>query len=183
VELSEEVEELDEDEAGEGDSADHEEALNANQQVNQDHDDCALVDRNNQPIDERLGVELIACLRALVECRVLQGNFPRNVLVKDEREDWQHSEDGGISQQKYAVVDGQSHEEELDAEDGLHDGDDESTVDDELGKQRTALVGQSTVPVEQPVEVGECRNGEIAGQSSLNAFLPVYSYTHMRRLD
>ena len=53
-------------------------------------------------------------------------------MVEDKREHWQASVHGSITKNKHAVVNGNGDEVEDAREDGLDDGDDETTMDDEL---------------------------------------------------
>ena len=100
-----------------------------------------LIDGDEHPIKEGLHGEFVALLDPFVKNRVLEGHFPGDVFVEHQGKDGKHCEDSRISQQQKAVVDGYGHEKVLDAEDGLHDGDYCTAVDDELRKERAAFVG------------------------------------------
>ena len=49
-------------------------------------------------------------------------------------------------------------------EDGLHGGDDEASVDDELRESRRSLVAVATVYHQQPTQVTELCDGEVCRQ-------------------
>ena len=53
-------------------------------------------------------------------------------MVEDKREHWQASVHGSITKNEHAVVNGNGDEVEDARKDGLDDGDDETTMDDEL---------------------------------------------------
>jgi hypothetical protein len=100
-----------------------------------------LIDGYKHPIKEGFHGEFVALLGSFVKNRVLECHLPGDVFVEHQGKDGKHGEDSRISQQQKAVVDGYRHEKVLNAEDGLHDGDNCTAVDDELRKERAAFVG------------------------------------------
>lgn len=99
-----------------------------------------MVDRFPDPDEESFVVELAAFLEGLVELRELFDFVFVDVLVEDDAEDGEHGIDGGVTEHEIAVVDGDGDGVEDQGEDSLDDGDDETSMDDELSHDRGVLV-------------------------------------------
>ena len=69
-----------------------------------------------------------------------------DILIEHEREDGQTSVEGRVTEEQVSIVDGDSHEEVDASEDGLNEGNNHTSVDDELTQGGTPLVGQTTMP-------------------------------------
>ena len=95
----------------------------------------------------------------------------RDVLVEHEREDWETRIDGRVTEEQVPVVDWNRHEEVQASEDGLDEGNDHATMDDELTERGGALVGEPAMPDDQPLDVAEFEDGEICGQRGLHTLL------------
>ena len=73
-------------------------------------------------------------MQGLVERWELENRLNICVSVKDKREDGQSCIDGCISQHQESIVNWNGHEVEEDDEDGLDHGDDETSMEHELGE-------------------------------------------------
>lgn len=91
-------------------------------------------------------------------------------MIKDEREDWQTCVYSGVSEDKHTIIDRDGYKVEYTGEDCLNYGDNESSVDDELGKNGRALIAQSAVPEDKSAEMFKLDNREICSQGGLHTF-------------
>lgn len=82
-------------------------------------------------------------------------------MIEDEREDWQTCVYSGVSEDKHTIIDRDGYEVEYTGENSLDYGDNQSSVDDELGKYGRALIAQSTVPENKSAEMFKLDNREI----------------------
>lgn len=178
VDLSVDVEELDNDEGGEGDGDDVGEGV-VEENDGSEHDDAALEDGLEGPDEEGLAVQTSAFLEGLIERGELHDRLGVDVDVENEGEDGKRGVDGGVAEHEESIVDGDSDEEEDDREESLDDGDDEASVDDELAEHRRALVGKPTVPQEKSPQVLELVDREIGGERGLFALLPHNPDSHV----
>ena len=76
VDFGEHIEELDEDEAGEGDGGDHVEGLVEQEEGDEDHDGGSLVEGDEHPVEESVEADFVATLGALVQDGILLGDSP-----------------------------------------------------------------------------------------------------------
>lgn len=144
--LCKQIHELDGNETAEGYGTYHIKRFHSDQQIDEDHDDCALIDGYDDPVEDRLRAQLVSRLSRLVQHWVLESYFAGDIFIQDQRKYGKHRKYGGVAEQKDTVVDWKGHEEELDREDRLHYRDDEPAVDDELREEGTTLVCQPSVP-------------------------------------
>lgn len=160
------VEYFDDDQGAEGDGHDLGEGV-CEEPEGEEHDDWALVDAFPQPDQEGFVAELSAFLQGLVQLGELSYFFLWHVLVEDYAENGEHCVDGCVAEHEVAVVDRNGDRVEDEGENALDDGDDKSTVDDELGHDRSVLVGESSVPQDKPREVLELHDWKIWGEGCL----------------
>ena len=114
-----------------------------------------LINRFPKPDREGLETETAALLKTLVERRELQHGVHVGILVEHQREDRQVRVDGRVTEHEVSIVDRDSNEVEHDGEESLDDGDDEASVEDELGQHGRASVGKSSVPQNEFLELLE----------------------------
>ena len=154
------VEKLSENKGREGDRH------NISERFVEEHDgsqhNCAALEGGlKEPDEERFDREWTAFLKSCIQRRILHANFHADIMVEDKREHWQASVHGSITKNEHAVVNGNGDEVEDAREDGLDDGDDETTMDDELREYSWTLVAESTVPKDQSAEMFELSNWEV----------------------
>lgn len=104
VHLRENVEELDENQGGEGDAHDVHEGVVEEDDAEQ-HYHCALVDRNPDPYQEGLEVQGSPFLQRLVKGRVTHHSLSVCILVEDEREDRKHGENSTVAHHQITIED------------------------------------------------------------------------------
>ena len=94
-----------------------------------------------------------------------------DVTVQHEREDGRHGVHRRVPRHEPALVQADGREVEDRGEHGLHDGNDQPAVDDELRELGRAAVRVAAVPEEELREEAELRDGEVGGEGRLFALL------------
>lgn len=125
------IEYLRNDEGSECDGDDPHERLLKHHQTHH-HYDHALVDRDPHPDEEGLRIHLPTLPQTHVQIGVKQRLLPRKVLIEDDGGDGEGGVEGSVAEHEHAVVDGDGHVVEDDAEGHLQDRDDQSAMDHEL---------------------------------------------------
>ena len=151
---------LSQDERGEADGHDVQEVL-LEQEQRPEHDHPALVNGDQDPDEEGLVGQTPALSELLVELGIGHGHLARDVPVEAQREHGQLRVDRGVADHQEPGVQGHAAEVEHGGEDGLHGGDDQAPVDDELGQAGGLLVAVSAVHQQQPPDVAKLGHGEV----------------------
>ena len=116
---------LREDERSEADGDDVQEVL-LKQKQGSEHDDTSLIERDENPDEERLVAETPTLGQLLVQLGVGHGHLPRHVPVEYQGEDRELGVDGGVSHHQQSWVQTDRAEVEDCGEHGLHGGDDQT---------------------------------------------------------
>lgn len=142
-----------------------------------------MVDRLPCPDKECFQVQGSALLDGLVEGREAIDLLEADIFVEDQGEDWETCVNGRVTQDKVAIVDRDRHKEVQTCEDGLNETDNHATMHNELRQGSASLIGQTTVPDDEFLDVTEFGDREIGSKRGLHAFLTHDAETDVSLLD
>jgi hypothetical protein len=108
----------------------------------------------------------------LIKLRIRQREILIQIAIKHERKHRRHSVYRGVANHEPTLVQRDRRKIEDRGEDGLHDGNDEPAVDDELRQFSRASVRVAPVPEKQLCQVAELRHGKVGCEGRLLALFP-----------
>jgi hypothetical protein len=120
----------------------------------------------NQKLREEMSAHLG---QFLIKLRIRQREILIQIAIKHERKHRRHSVYRGIANHEPTLVQRDGRKIENRGEDGLHDGNNESAVDDELRQFGRASVRVAPVPEKQLGQVAELHHGKVGREGRLLA--------------
>ena len=104
-----------------------------------------------------------------IKLRIRQREILIQIAIEHERKHRRHSVYRGVADHEPTLVQRDRRKIEDRGEDGLHDGNDESAVDDELRQFSRASIRVASVPEKQLGQVAELRYGKVGREGRLLA--------------